>query len=89
MDPAAYGAINVIVAFWESVLWDLRSRSLRIRVETVAWLYSAGFEWWANISGFPPKDVRAALLRPAPELVDLRRATAYTVRRRDTMRCGS
>jgi hypothetical protein len=89
MDPTAYGSVNLVAAFWESVLWDLRSRSLKTRVRTVAWLYSADFEWWANISGYPPEDVRAAMLRRASESLDSHRGVPYTVRRRDTMRCGA
>jgi len=65
MDPTAYGAINLIAAFWDEVLKDLRSRDLKTRARAVAWLHSADFELWAGISGFPPKDVRAAMLRRA------------------------
>ena len=89
MDPTAYGAINLIAAFWDEVLKDLRSRRLNTRVEAVAWLYTAEFKSWANLSGFPPKDVRAAMLRRSAESVDIRRETAYTTRRRDNMRCSA
>jgi len=63
IERAAYGCADLLTVFWRDVVRDLAVED----AETLAWVWSEGFDWWAEICDVAPSVARVALLRQAVE----------------------
>jgi len=61
VEQAAYGYADLLAVFWKDIVRDLALED----PETLEWVWSEGFDWWAEICGVAPDTARVALLRRA------------------------